>query len=192
MPETAESRNTISDDVLAEIKKEVVSQVAKWTIVVIIALFGLALSGWLFYIQAKIDEYIVARAGGIPVGSVVAVDLPTGCPSIGWEKFSAGAGRFILGEGAGGDSLTARTYRDRGHNESFRLTEANVPAHQHETVSAVSQAMPFGNGPSRNAVWGTTTAPYPVGMTSFWGKPTPDPVSIIPPFIVLHLCKKVA
>ncbi len=61
---------------------------------------------------------------GVPSGAVLAFDLAD-CPA-GWEPYTAGAGRVIVGSGEGA-GLSSRSVGDKGGNELVTLTEENLP-----------------------------------------------------------------
>jgi hypothetical protein len=54
-----EGEERISLQVKKQIRKEAISQVAKWSILAFVLLFGIAASGWWFYLQEKLNAYIV-------------------------------------------------------------------------------------------------------------------------------------
>ena len=126
-------------ELVATIRKEAVTQVAKWTLGAVVLLFGISLTGWWFYLKEKIDTYIVLKAGGIPASAIVAFDRPANCPK-GWSIFEPTISRVILGASADGKSpnrdqngleLTARQYRMAAGEERHTLSISEMPAHDH-------------------------------------------------------------
>ncbi|MFG1290783.1 hypothetical protein [Xanthobacter versatilis] len=181
-------QTTVTPEIAAAIRQESISQVAKWTVATILILVGFAVSGWLFYLKEKIDNYIIDKAGAIPPDAIVAFDSPGECPK-GWTAFNDAAGRVVLGVGRG-EGLTPRAYRDRGNAEGVRLTADNIPYHQLDTVIGVIEQATWHNGPVKRAVFGTQMNMAETGLTSPYGKNPPDSISIMPPFIALQICKR--
>jgi hypothetical protein len=180
-------KQTLSAEVVAEIRSETVKQFAKWLIALIVLLMVFAATGWWFFIRQHIDDYI-AKRGGVPRDAVLAIDSSNACPA-GWATFADGNGRVIVGSGRG-EGTGSRSFRSIGGAESFKLSEGNVPRHQHETIVAVLSSS-LGTAPSRDdAVWGTRAAPLQTSMTGAFGKQDPDPIPTMPPFIALLYCKK--
>jgi hypothetical protein len=74
----------------------------------------------------------------IPVGAVVAFDLPDGCPKDGqWTPFGEANNRVIVGaaglastpeQGDDGVALVQRRFRERAGADSTKLAVANLPA----------------------------------------------------------------
>lgn len=67
----------------------------------------------------------------MPTGAVMAFNLAS-CPS-GWTEYTAGAGRSIIGVGAGA-GLTARTLGETGGAETVGLSISNLPSHSHSAA----------------------------------------------------------
>jgi hypothetical protein len=188
MSDTKTSNQSVSTEVKAAIRKEAMTQVAKWTIGLLVLLFGIAASGWWLYLQQRLDQYIVSKTASVPSSTVASFDLRE-CPQ-GWKSFDDGAGRVVVGAGRG-EGLTPRSYRVPGGSENVRLTEANIPAHQHDTLTAVNFTAPWGNAATRpQAVEGTKTGNWPTAQSSSYGKAQPDAVPTMPPFIALTVCIK--
>jgi hypothetical protein len=172
----------------SEIKTEIRKEAAKWTVGAFIFLFTIAVSGWGFYLQNKLDSYITNKVKGVPSQAIVSFDIADGCPE-GWDTFNDAKSRFIIGAGRGED-LSSRPFRSLSNVESVKLREANIPAHQHDTLIAVVEPTPWGNGSSKNAVVGTSFQHFQTALSSPSGKSDPDGVSILPPYIALTFCKK--
>jgi hypothetical protein len=190
MTEVGQGTQSIPEELRAAIRKEAITQTAKYTVAAVVGLLGIALLGWWLYLQQKIDEYIKARVG-VPAGIVAAFDLADGCPT-GWGAFSDGADRVILGTGP------TRPFRVPGGAPTLTLRDRNLPPHQHETVLGVANVLnaPWGAGPPRPAVAGASFGgTFPTALTSsvlFGSANPPEPINIMPPFIALTLCKKSA
>jgi hypothetical protein len=116
----------------------------------------------------------------VAAGAVVAFDSAT-CPT-GWSNYSAGKGRALIGVGssnvdADGTALTARTLSATGGREyttglpfHVEIGEDTVPAGNNMCVS--SNGNLFGAGPGDTTLSGAKAD------------------SNLPPYYVLHYCKK--
>ena len=117
----------------------------------------------------------------VPAGAVLAFDTPNGCPS-GWEVFASGAGRVIVGEGAG-IGLTVRPYRTVGGEERHQLSIQELPSHFHScNVGTRGTSFEHHQENSRmpSSLWHNGT-----GETG--GNASHENMQ---PFIVLKYCKK--
>jgi hypothetical protein len=123
-------QNGLSTEVVAEIRKQAISEVSKYAVLAFIVLIGIAGSGWWFYLQQKLDEYISTRAAGVPSAAVVAFDSPNGCPK-GWSNFDQAVGHTIIGSAFSQQTNTSggitHNYRDSGGRELHQLTVAELP-----------------------------------------------------------------
>jgi len=175
----------ISRELKEAIRKEAISQVSKWVLGILVVLFGIAVSGWWFYLQQKLNEYIAAKAGGVPPNAVVAIDDRRGCAALGngWEDPGFG-GKFIVGAqqnhklwnyGQGGGDLTAV------------LTAEHMPQ-----IYIGLDPFLFGNNTTKFAV--KSIGFYkPAGQDSYvGGNANPKPIDILPPYTSLYLCRKKA
>lgn len=180
-----DQKSSLSKDVRDAIRNEAIEQVGKWTIATIVALFAIAISGWLFYLKEKVDSYIITKAGGIPEGAVIAFDRQGGCSKLGssWEDAGFG-GRFIIGAD---DNDKRFKYRVPNGRESVTLNGGNMPL-----VYLGIEGRNFGNN---------TSAAHPI-MIGFskpdlaphqiitGGNANPTPLEIYPPYMPLYLCRK--
>jgi hypothetical protein len=179
----------LTRELKASVRKEALTQVAKWTVGAVVVLFGIAATGWWLYLKNNLDEYIRTRVEGMPASAVVAFDLPEGCPR-GWTAFQDAAGRAVIGVGKG-NGLTPREFRDRQGIEVVVLTPNHMPQHQHDTLVALgSTSSPWGPGPAKTAAVGRDWQTFATALSGPAGKNPPDPISTMPPFIVLQYCKK--
>lgn len=176
----------LSTEVSDAIRKEAVSQVSKWVLVGFVVLFGIAASGWWFYLQQKLDEYIAVKAGGLPVGAVVAFALDDGCPS-GWAPYQNALGSTIVGAGQG-EGLTKRSYLFQGGNEAHALTIDEMPPHSFKTNGKYANPSGVDRYNAGGSNYPVITAGANLIETETLGKGTV--FQTMPPFVVLYYCKK--
>ena len=75
----------------------------------------------------------------LPVGAVVAFDLPRGCPD-GWERFEAGEGRFLIGVGKLGGRrydlpyVAGKPDYQKGGSPTQTLSIEVLPSHSHKVT----------------------------------------------------------
>ena len=173
----------ISKQLKDQIRKEAISQVAKWTIAAFVLLFGIAASGWWFYLQEKLNAYIVEKAGGVPAGAVIAVDDRGGCTSLGasWEEAGFG-GKFIVGAEKGHKRWD---YAQTGGDAEVRLEAKYMPQ-----IYIGTDPFLFGNNTTKLAVQsvGFTKPTTPNYVTG--GNADPEPIKTLPPYVSLYLCRK--
>ena len=117
----------------------------------------------------------------IPRGTVGAFNLAE-CP-IGWEYFSAGAGRGIIGSGQG-QGLTNRTLLESGGEETHTLTEAEMPSHTHPGTIASDS----GPNAAHLAVQDPQNLPQYRGAIGATGGSQPH--NNMQPYIALLFCQK--
>lgn len=193
-----------------EIRKQAREQAAKWTIVTVGALVSVALAGWWFALKPS----IVQELGGVPSGAIVAFadarysdynkgdPVTEGCPT-GWIRFKEGEGRFVIGANTRSQNDGSGSYwvsRQAG-KPTVTLDERNLPSHTHSIDIGTKQTMKFvnwdrfdgGSGNSPLVRNSGTRHPYSPGG-EYSTKPNPnyisEPISILPPYIALYLCKK--
>ena len=134
----------------------------------------------------------------IPVGAVMAFDLPNGCP-MGWKTFEEATSRVIVGayadraagnitaptEDENGNALSARHYRNWGGTEKHKLEISELPSHDHAYIDryVVSRgdAEMMTDGPIRGWRDHERTTKQKGGNI---------PHNNMPPYIALHYCKK--
>lgn len=125
-------------------------------------------------------------------GAVVAFDHTDGCPE-GWDEFKDGAGRFIVGVGRHkenddeGKPIKELDYRAKEGKRQHKLTVQEMPKHDHTLV--------WGQGRGRpGQVTGSNIVPGPLNIIDLRQNTGEQgggqPHNIMPPYIVLHLCKK--
>jgi hypothetical protein len=115
----------------------------------------------------------------IPSGAVLAFDLPGGCPE-GWSSFQDASGRSIIGEGKG-VGLSKRNYRAAGGEEKHTLTISEIPQHDHGGIYG-------GNGGKAGMT--NDFAYHSSGFQKINPEGGGQPHNNMPPFIVLHFCRK--
>ena len=161
---------------------------------------------------ALLDCISSLAKSAIPIGAVMAFNGE--CPTKeGWEPFTDGQGKFILGAGEGilvpsgphnpsGDldprGLTKIGLGDQGGSEEHSLTQDEMPGHRHSiqglgnrdgngtNIRADSLSL-IENGYSRGVI-----ASIDLGFTYFTGgtEEGTTPHNNMPPFIALNLCEK--
>lgn len=200
----------LTQEVIAEIRKQAVQQTAKWLIGTFVFLLILAATGWWFFFEPKIRDYIAGAAGGVPAGTVVASTVTCQTMGTGWVAFTEGKGRFLVGAGTEAHSgfatwdmerpgggvepteLRAYGLLDKGGEELHVLSTAQLPAHHHDFVGTVSAiggwappAVRSKLGVGDGADWGSYT---PAGAITNTGGD--EAHNNIPPYIALNFCKK--
>ena len=118
---------------------------------------------------------------------IVPFDRNGGCPP-GWEEFTDGQGRVIIGQGQGID-LTNRTYRETLGEESITLSVENIPRHSHYlwARSIVDQ----GDGVSVASGYDHEDATSGMRTRDLISETAPAPnapIQILPPYIALYWC----
>lgn len=151
----------------------------------------------------------------IPVGAVMAFDLPEGCPD-GWTRFEAGSGRMIVGVGKrvgveGSFQLLADSngsVYQTGGAETHKLTENQLPSHSHDlryffsdtvgnkqkTIDSGLVPRPF-TGLSSSGRWTSDWIPgsnddWPPLVKSTRDGAKADSHNNMPPYIALYFCEK--
>lgn len=124
----------------------------------------------------------------IASGTVVAFDLPNGCPD-GWTEFADAAGRVIIGQGSGmvdenGQPLMSRKYREHGGEEKHTLTVAEMPSHQH----SVYQHAGYHGGDVEGASAGDARTMVHAAVSGPTGGG--EAHNNMPPYVALYFCKK--
>ena len=128
-------------------------------------------------------------AVSVPVGAVVAFDLPEGCPKDkGWRHYSAGAGRFIVGVGRHtlndryGSPLESLEPDQTGGHRTHKLVEDELPEHSH--------TYQFSSGSLSPKHTDTTMSEFGakdrIEKTGLVGKNIPH--NNMPPFVALRYC----
>jgi hypothetical protein len=214
-----EEQNNLSAEVIAQIRKEATSQAAKYAVIAFIALAGIAASGWWFYLETKIDQYITKRVAGVPSSAVVAFDSPNGCPD-GWDYFDRGVSRVIVGAYPPGANaprdppldknrqpLTKRFYQSDSGQESHTLRLEELPPHDHGIEFATREdyikgtIVVWAEGGSQNVKTEMTPGVTILGRDTNKGVLGPNTrfteaagagqaFEIMPPHIALFLCRK--
>jgi hypothetical protein len=173
---TSEASN-LPTEVIAEIRKQAVQQVAKTTILAAAGFLAIAGAGWLLYLKDKVPVWV----NGVPKGAVAAFDLSDGCPEK-WTSFDEAASRFIVGSGQG-NGLKAQALRALGGAEEHKLSIEELPPHDIGIALAGTNSDRYDAGAKDYPV--VTVAP---GIVSVGG--AGREFSLLPPFIALHYCKK--
>lgn len=140
----------------------------------------------------------------VPSGAVVAFARKSECPD-GWSPYLQGAGRVIVGVGAGnfdrfGNSLTSRKFEEPGGGEAVTLTEPQMPGHDHRV--GIKMAV----NPDANHGWGVINSRQNSGarhldrvftksgtephMLEVGSTGSSQPHNNMPPYIALYFCKK--
>ncbi len=151
----------------------------------------------------------LSNVRNVPSGAVMAFDRRGECPD-GWSDYTPGAGRVIIGTGAGnfdpeGNALTERELGKTGGFEAIKLELEHMPSHSHALSSGpqehVSEFAPHNGFAGSNE---------PFGLYEVFN-PNPEPWAggsdnlheetlradggdaahnNMPPYIALNLCKK--
>jgi hypothetical protein len=177
---SAQDPANIPDDVRKAIQKETLSQFSKWLVGAIGTLLVAALLGWWFYLKPILIEAV----GGVPSNAIVAFDIRSKCPT-GWSDFESAAGRVIVAAGKG-NGLTQRDFGISGGKESITLTLDQIPAHSHNYTDwrAGSGSCSFSgcNGSGGDQPRVTEKTGGKEGVT--------QPFEVMPPYLVLRMCRK--
>ena len=171
------SASTLPQEVISEIRKQAVQQVAKTTIWVAVGVIAIAGAGWLLYLKDKVPSWV----NGVPKGTVAAFDLSDGCPD-GWKSFDEASGRFIIGSGQGKD-LKERLLRANGGAEEHKLIVDELPPHDIQVPLASTNSDRYEAGRKDYPVVTVASGTISVGGA---GKE----IALMPPFIALLFCKK--
>jgi len=139
----------------------------------------------------------------LPNGTVVAFDLPEGCPA-GWSIFRPATGRMIVGAGgfyergmeqdASGQSLTQRQYRAHGGEEAHTLTIDEMPRHDHALQTNILNDLFRQNNqyPGISVIGRDASRNDPklgaIKYTEVSGLGKPH--NSMPPFLALSVCRK--
>lgn len=149
------------------------------------------------------DDYVYAQNAtadqfSMPVGSVVAFDLPA-CP-VGWEDFTLGDGRMIIGVGNYNDMYAgALNYglNDSGGFVKWKLSESEMPTHKHRILTSATPPKDVRytaanlatdvSKPSQMVLVDDGTSPAMVLEETGGNAPHEN----MPPYIALRYCKKI-
>ena len=165
-------------------------------------------------IQRVVDDTADIGAGDIPIGAVVAFDLPNECPKD-WKRFWHAGGRFIIGAGRhspdgndernvdqNGEELSVYPSAYDGSSpgnyttgglEKLTLTTPQIPSHSHELDIDQVQSSGVGrasNEPGAPIMWGVpneTTIRNTHGVVGHQGEALPH--DNMPPYVALYFCK---
>jgi hypothetical protein len=150
--------------------------------------------------KAEFDQKTkdLSAPGSLPQTAVVAFDSDV-CP-LGWTNFKPATGRTIIGSGTSlepgmeedenGSRLRPQKYRGHGGVRSVKLTERNIPIHQHETQLGTYDPLFGPTQPKARMISGTTAGTFPPALTSAFGQSSPDPLEVVSPYVALSYCKK--
>jgi hypothetical protein len=186
MAQSEDADHGLSVQLQAAIREEALKQAGKWTIGAFALLFGIAASGWWFYLQQKLDAYIAAKAGGVPPNAVIALDYQDGCSKLGDSWVSAGFdGHFIIGASKTDGGHFG--YRDHQDNDSIKLTTENLPATYYPREH-LFQATEKGSA-FDSLLTATSTKPSDTNFVAT-GSADPTPIKTMPPYVALYFCRK--
>lgn len=136
--------------------------------------------------DSKFVEDIRTGVGLAPSGSVIAFDIAAGCPP-GWTSFVNAAGRVIVGAGqlpVSGNDLSKRGFQEQGGSEFHNISVAELPPRDIGiVVASVSKVDRYNAGGTNYPV--ITASPQQISVGGIGA-----PISIMPPYIALHYCKK--
>jgi hypothetical protein len=175
-------------DVAAEIRKQIVSQFAKYFVGAVFAVLIFVLAAVWFYIKTFYLPWI----GVVPAGAVIAMDSPSGCEGIlgGWEPFKAGEGRFVIGVGKSSEKYASQhDYQDKhGGDEKHILTVDELPK---STVELAWAQSVDGSSSTFNQFVGGGSRPGTGHFKEKFDLPGKgEAFEAMPPYIALYLCKK--
>ncbi|UIL29533.1 hypothetical protein LZK75_10000 [Rhizobium leguminosarum] len=133
--------------------------------------------------QKEFTSMIAGRSGLVVPGTVVAFDVPGGCPA-GWTEYASAAGRVIIGVD-NGIAGPRRAFQEQGGSDSHQISKDELPANQVSIEGLASQSAVdrYSAGGRDYPVIVRSTGTFEVGGV---GKP----ISIMPPYIALHYCRK--
>lgn len=173
----------LSQQLQDQIRKEAISQVAKWSIGAFVFFLAIAASGWWLYLQEKLNNYITTTAGGVPPGAVIAIDDRGGCAALGPSWEDAGfAGKFIAGAEKGHKNWD---YAQTGGDLSVLLEAKHMPQ-----VFIETDPFLFGNNTTKLAVKSIGFVKPSSQNQIFGGNANPEPMKILPPYVSLYFCRK--
>ena len=177
------SELNLSTAVIKAIRDETIAQVGKWTIGAFVVLFGIAASGWWFYLQKQVDDYIILKAGGVPKHAVIALDDPDTCAGLGsgWEDAGYG-GRFMIG--ADRTRFGYGSHNDQLHTQ-VTLNSGNMPQ-----VFLGYEGFLIGNNITKQTPTSIGFEQPTSGRFFTGGNATPNPIDIMPPYVALYFCRK--
>ncbi|MER2196087.1 hypothetical protein [Methylobacterium brachiatum] len=175
-------------EVKTAIRKEAISQIAKWFIGGFVAIAGFAIAGWWFILEPKLKSYIADAAGGVPVDGIIASSQECSKLPGRWAIFKEGTGRFIIGagtetvgpyasltaEGSIKRKIATHDVLDLGGNDTHLIRENEMPL-----------LIPGGRGDLGHGDQHALTSVV-------YGKnPNQNTIDLLPPYIGLYLCKKI-
>lgn len=156
----------LSDEIKAAIKKEALSQSAKWVIGGGAVLVALAALGWWYALAPRLS----AELGVLPEGAVVAFHHEAGCPRD-WRPYEPAAGRVIIGvRDKAHDNLPLREWRETGGTQFF-LSQAPLERADSEEGGVLYKRGGYGDQ---------------IGLQARGG----DAFAVMPPYVVVHYCMK--
>lgn len=168
---------------------------------------GAVVATFIIFAISKFTDWITfVLAPAVPSGAVVAFDVE--CKDlIGWEDYTEGAGKFLLGAGDGtlqpsgphrppstnyqGEvKLTPVKLGDQGGEETHKLTDDEIPIHDHQDGDWKYLVRQDGKGTTStktdtkgneiNIKQGAEVKPFGKGLAH----------NNMPPYIAMHFCKK--
>jgi hypothetical protein len=174
----------VAQQMIAEAKKQLAQQIAKWLIATIAALVAAAVIGWWTVLLPELKRIF----GGAPVGSVVAFDLET-CPNGDWEIFEAAKGKFLVA--ADGSRFS---YRVPGGRPEVVLSRGNMPpvSITVPVFRSTEGALTAGGYSFDRYIGGDGSgAAGSLRTLTMTSNGTAAAFEILPPFLPLTLCEKV-
>ena len=124
-----------------------------------------------------------------PNDAIVAFDREEGCPE-GWEKYSDGSGRFIVGVGRHtehdlyGNKVKKLKFKEKEGHRTHRLSAEEMPPHHHMYEFSSGERSP-GHPDKTPEEFGVKDKKEKT--TEAGGK---KPHNNMPPYIALHFCKR--
>lgn len=202
-----------AQDFQSEVRKQAVSQAAKWTLWAVGGLVALSAAGWWIVLDREISDYIRRNAGtSIPPGAVVAFTIP--CPTeLGWSTHTDSYARMIVGAIPNGGKPSEMLHSVENHqnyyagerhgDERVTLTKGEMPNHTHQLSTAQGDNWHDGlagivAGEPPNQAAGIHYKFDPTPRDGGHG-PVPEaleyvggnqPHNNMPPYIALYYCKK--